>query len=145
MKLFILALLISTTAYCQNEEKAIKFHVISTEVKVVAQNGGWTEWATIGKMTDQSDENIIINFTNKSIIDDFKLEKDERQFHTYKILNYSFDKSLSDFGVHITTMKVDEGNGKLKDYKLTYSGCKGEYVLVIFSAVTRTRYILNEL
>ena len=145
MKLILLFLLISSTTYCQQEEKAVKLHVNSTELQVTAQNGGWTKWSTLGKMNDELDQTITINFTKKTFVSDYKLKESERKFYTYRIVNYSHDKTLGDFGFYITTMKVEEADNKIIDYKLTYSGCNGEYILITYTSSVRTRYFLTEL
>ena len=145
MKLIVFLLLVSTNVIGQSE-KASKFKVESIDIRVTAQNGGWTQWKKVEDFIDTtSDESLTINFTNKTILDDFKLQGDTREFHTYKIISYSTDKSYQDFGFFLSNMQVDEGQGKIKKYVLAYLNCDNNYILITYSKNVQSRFFLTEL
>ena len=147
MKLIVFLLLVSTNVIGQSET-ASKFRVESMDIRVTAQNGGWTQWKKVldyNYIDTTSDESLTINWTNKTILDDFKLQAETREFHTYKIISYSTDKSYQDFGFFLSNMQVDEGPGKIKKYRLAYLNCDKNYILITYAEGVQTRYFLTEL
>lgn len=145
MKLIVFLLLISTNVFGQGET-ATKFKVESYDIRVSAQNGGWTEWKKMEFFIDStSDEYLTINWTNKTILYDFKLQGNTRQFFTNKIISYSNNETYRDFGFYLSTMQVDEGKGIIKKYILAYLNCDKNYILITYAEGVQTRYFLTEL
>lgn len=144
MKLLFISLLVSLTSFGQSE-KALKFKVVFQDFQVAAEGGGWTDWKELGNMNKEIDQNITINFTNKTIATDFKLEGAKREFYTYKIVGIENDKTYEDFGFYASIMKVDEGDGNIKIYRLIYSNCDNKYVLIVYATTVKTRYKLKEI
>jgi hypothetical protein len=145
MKLIVFLLLVSTNVIGQSENGS-KFKVQSIDVRVATQDGGWTQWKKVMNFIDTtSDESLTVNFTNKTILNDFKIPGGTREFHTYKIISYSTNKSYQDFGVFLSNMQIDEGQGEIKKYVLAYLNCDNNYILITYSKNVQSRYFLTEL
>lgn len=144
MKLLLIFLLLSLTSSGQ-ADKAIRFKVEFQDFQYAIEGGGWTDWKELGNMNKEIDQTITVNYTNKTVATDFKLEGASREFHTYKIVSHVYDEKYEDFGFYATTMKVDEGNGKVKTYRLVYSSCDNKYVLIVSDTGIKTRYRLKEI
>ena len=127
------------------EDTAVRFHVIGSEMRVISQSGGWSEWKNIPDF-QADDENITINTTRKTITWDFGFKDAKRSISTFKILSINYDRRLKDFHVDIIIMKVREDKKLERDYQLLSSPCgdKLSYILITKTKSVESRYYLSE-